>query len=356
MKIKVFVIAVLGLFASAFLSGCGVVSINSMADATSQVTDENIEGRWVSEDGKFYAEIKRSNDLDAKVDDSNIGAHFINPGKKDYELTIENQDEGEGPDSKIGVFNLKLLKADGLLFAEIIPKTKDLKFGGKDISVFYYNQLLPFYNTLLVKDVSSQKIKLAFIEYQKAKEYIPDSGTPYVMKEKSPEYLFLTGSSEELRDFYVKAAEKSDLWNTETFKKESIEIACYDPRAVAIAYANSEMFNSFLKDKRSEHEKADAAGKTKVADAIEEQMNELQKKFHTMAFSGEPADMILEKVSGRVDKILAKSGADRLVSKWDSNLETAEMKDLTGQLASIFNPSDKTLKSIQQGTKNPPIE
>ncbi|AQQ10284.1 hypothetical protein L21SP3_02112 [Sedimentisphaera cyanobacteriorum] len=356
MKIKVCVIAVLGLFASAFLSGCGVVSINSMVGAVSQVTDENIEGRWVSEGGDFQAEIKRSNEIDAKVDDSNLGAKFLKPDAKDYQLKIVQKEGETEAESKTGFFNLKLLKAEDMLFAELLAKTKELKLNDEDISVFYFNQLLPMYNTLLVKDIDSEKIELGFLEYQSLEKFLKEMKTPYTVKESSPQYIFLTGSSEELRDFYVKAAEKKDLWKSITLKKESLKTACYDPRAVAIAYANSEMFDNYLKGRRRQYEKADASGNTKAADAIDKKMTELQEKFHKMAFSGESADMILEKVSGKVDNILQESGTHKLVNKWNPSIDTSNMEDLTVQLSAIFNPSNKTLKMIEQGTKNPPIK
>ena len=120
-------------------------------------------------------------------------------------------------------------------------------------------------------------------------------------------------------------------------------IGVYDSRAVAVAFAGSEVFNKRMSALRNEHDKAKTAGDQKRVGQLEAEAVEGQKLMHKQAFSTAPVDNILEQIKDRLPAIKQKAGVAVLVSKWDKDTlakhSSAERVDVTMELIDALDPN-----------------
>jgi len=136
-------------------------------------------------------------------------------------------------------------------------------------------------------------------------------------------------------------------------------IGVYDSRAIAVAFAGSEVFNKWMSALREEHEKAKAAGDQKRVAELEAEVAERQKSMHKQGFSTAPVDNILEQIKDRLPAIRQGAGVGVLVSKWDKDTlakhSSAERVDVTMELIDAFNPNERQRKSAIEIQKHKPI-
>ena len=142
--------------------------------------------------------------------------------------------------------------------------------------------------------------------------------------------------------------------NTE---KPKVRVGIFDSRAVAIAYAHSEL--NEVKSKMAEMEKAKAAGDTKKIKELDKWGKAQQAKLHRQGFSTAPVDDILEHIKDKLPQIAKDANVIALVSKWDKKTlkryKSAELIDVTDLIVAPFNPKEKQLKVIEQIKKIKPI-
>lgn len=141
-------------------------------------------------------------------------------------------------------------------------------------------------------------------------------------------------------------------------KKESsdrLRVGIFDSRAIAIAYGNSEEWNRHLRDLKSEHDKAKAAGNEKRAKEIETEMGNRQKLAHKQAFGTWPVGEFLDTVKGKIPDVAAAAKVDLIVSKWDVVFKapSVELVDVTEPLVKLFNPSERAMKWIRTLPQEP---
>lgn len=79
--------------------------------------------------------------------------------------------------------------------------------------------------------------------------------------------------------------------------------------------------------------------------------------MHKRTFSTASVADILEKVKTELPKIAEKAGVDIIVSKWEAVYKnpSIEIVDITSHLVKLFNPDEKTLKTIEDLRKQIPI-
>ena len=140
--------------------------------------------------------------------------------------------------------------------------------------------------------------------------------------------------------------------NTEVSK-----IGIYDSRAVAVAYAGSDLFNQSLAPTLAEYKKAKDSGNAAKMAEIEKQMQNLQKLLHKQGFSTASVDDILKQIEPRLPQIKKDAGVDILVSKWDTTVQTngKVVIDVTMRLVDEFHPSERQRKSATEIQKHKPI-
>ncbi|MCA8963814.1 MAG: hypothetical protein H6838_18850 [Planctomycetes bacterium] len=118
-------------------------------------------------------------------------------------------------------------------------------------------------------------------------------------------------------------------------------IGTYDGRAVAIAYANSDLFRQWLDGVRKEHDAAAAAGDTKRAAEFEAKAVTQQERFHGQAFGGDDIDDILERVAAQLPAIRAQAGVARLEAINQPRPADAATVDVTDAIVALFHPDDR---------------
>ena len=105
------------------------------------------------------------------------------------------------------------------------------------------------------------------------------------------------------------------------------------------------------------HKKAKAEGNEKLAEELKAQANVRQQKLHTQGFSTASVGEYLETVKDKIPAVAKEAGVDVIVSKWDMVYQSpdAEFVDVTALMVKPFNPSEKTLKTIEELVKHQPI-
>src|SRR5688572_28964820 len=125
-------------------------------------------------------------------------------------------------------------------------------------------------------------------------------------------------------------------------------IGVYDSRAVAIAFVQSGGQEPLAKDLRKQLEEAKAAGDTKRVEQIKAQGANQQTLRHLQGFSNAPVDDILLQVKDKLPAVAEQAGVDVIVPKLDYQKPDVVTIDVTDQIVALFNPSEKTLKTIAE--------
>jgi len=131
----------------------------------------------------------------------------------------------------------------------------------------------------------------------------------------------------------------------------------FDSRAIAIAYARSDLFAPYMKSLKAKYEKAKAEKDEKVIKECEAEGPAQQQILHQQGFSIASVADILEKVKDDLPKIAQEAGVDIIVSKWEvvHKNPSIEIVDVTFQLAKLFKPDEKTLKLLEELPNQPPV-
>jgi len=143
------------------------------------------------------------------------------------------------------------------------------------------------------------------------------------------------------------------------FAEEPERIGVYDSRAIAIAWAGTDIFKSELSDLRKRHAEAEEAGDTELASKLESQGRESQEQLHRQGFSTAPVDGILARFQEPIAAAMKKAGVDVIVSKWDeetlAGYRSAERVDVTMELVVAMDPDERQLGFVRKMGDKPPI-
>jgi hypothetical protein len=136
-------------------------------------------------------------------------------------------------------------------------------------------------------------------------------------------------------------------------QSNKLRIGVYDSRAVAIAYANSGMFQDSLKTIRTDYDRAKQANDSKRVKEIDARMKLQQRRLHEQGFSTGSVAYILARVKDSLPAVAQKANVRLLVSKWELNYSSAEVEtvDVTDELVALFHPTDKVLEWVK-GCRN----
>jgi hypothetical protein len=124
-----------------------------------------------------------------------------------------------------------------------------------------------------------------------------------------------------------------------------LRIGTYDSRAVAVAYAGSDLMRQRLQQLMKDRDAARAAGDQQKVKQLEDQGAALQRKLHRQGFSDVPVDDLLENVKDSLPKVAKDANVAMIVRHVNFTDDAAvEVVDVTDRLVEQFNPSDKTRK------------
>jgi DNA-binding protein YbaB len=244
------------------------------------------------------------------------------------------------------------VKTGSITIIETVPSGR-LQLDGKTLSPLHEAQTMPLYSYFIVDSIAEDKIELRGLNPDKVKSWIADTDTEYVIKKEAPQYILLTGDEKNVRDFVVEAASEKDLWIPLTLIEPESHAACYDPRAIAIAFSRSEYFEAYLNDKRRESSEAEESGNMNLVEKIKKEVQQMQENLHKIAFNGEAADVIFDLVKAKVEEVKKCEATNELVSKWDDSADVDELPDITQSLLAIFTPSRQTREAIEALPEKP---
>jgi len=136
-----------------------------------------------------------------------------------------------------------------------------------------------------------------------------------------------------------------------------VVLGVFDSRAVAIAWAHTDEFRTYMDGLFRELAEAKAAGDAARVAELEAFGPALQRTLHEQGFSTGPVDDILEHVRDRLPDIAAQAGVDAIVSKWDLvwRAPSAETVDVTDVLCGAFEPDEETWESIHAIVATEPV-
>ena len=133
-----------------------------------------------------------------------------------------------------------------------------------------------------------------------------------------------------------------------------VRVGTYDSRAIAVAYAPSK-FNP-VGEKRRELEAAKAAGDTERVAELEAWGPKHQRALHRQGFGRVPVDDLLAHVADRLPEAARAAGVDVIVFDCSWAGPEVEVVDVTHELVALFDPSERTLTTVEELLEHEPVD
>jgi hypothetical protein len=136
-----------------------------------------------------------------------------------------------------------------------------------------------------------------------------------------------------------------------------LRVGTYDSRAIAVAYAQSQLMSQEFARLTQERDKAKAANDEKRVKELEALGSAQQAQLHRQAFSTASVMAILEKIKPELHAVALQANVALIVSKWEiaCDDQSVQYVDVTLPLVQKFNPSPQALKMIEQLRQHDPI-
>jgi hypothetical protein len=136
-----------------------------------------------------------------------------------------------------------------------------------------------------------------------------------------------------------------------------VRVGVFDSRAVAIAYAPCDIHSAHIRDLKARHEEAKESGNQKKIKQIEREAQAGQALLHRQGFSTGSVGNIMKHVKGRLAAVAQEANVDVIVSKWEMFYAgpSVELVDITPQIVELFDPSERTLKFVEQLNDHEPL-
>jgi hypothetical protein len=127
-------------------------------------------------------------------------------------------------------------------------------------------------------------------------------------------------------------------------------IGTYDSRAVAVAWAGSELGRKSLAELTQEHQKAEAAGDEKRTKQLEALGATQQARMHQQAFGTGSVAELMDLVKGGLPAVAKARGVQVLVASGELSYrdESVQVVDVTDSVVNLFHPTEQSLKWIEQ--------
>jgi hypothetical protein len=133
-------------------------------------------------------------------------------------------------------------------------------------------------------------------------------------------------------------------------------VGVFDTRAVALAYGRSEPFLQWVRELHAEADRAKAEGDEARLKELEREGAGQQERLHRQVFGDAPIDDILERMEGDLAGVAEAAGVDLIVGDVLYRSDSAEVVDITLEMAATFHPDEKTLEILAQLRRTPPVE
>jgi hypothetical protein len=138
---------------------------------------------------------------------------------------------------------------------------------------------------------------------------------------------------------------------------QAFRIGTYDSRAIAVAYAHSDMLREWHTKLRAQREEAMKAGDEQRAREIEARGKAAQERLHQQGFSTGSVMSLFERIRQEIPAVARDARVVLIVSKWEvvHRDPSIEYVDVTMPLVMKFRPSAQVLKTVEGVLKNDPI-
>ena len=143
----------------------------------------------------------------------------------------------------------------------------------------------------------------------------------------------------------------------ESSSSSSARIGTFDSRAVATAFYRSAEFQESARALWTELEEAKESGDEWRVRELEAYGPAMQHRMHQQGFSTASVGEIMEKISDALPELAQEAGVSVIVSKWEVTYKSpaADLVDLTPQLVALFDPSEETLKIVENMNTIDPV-
>jgi len=140
-------------------------------------------------------------------------------------------------------------------------------------------------------------------------------------------------------------------------QQRGLRLGIFDSRAVAVAYARSEIHGKWMQELMDRKKKAEQAGDKERIAAIEAEGSQQQRRFHLQGFSVAPIDDILVHLEKGLPAVAEQAGVDAIVNRWSVVHKGAglELVDVTEAMIAPFHPNEQTLAIIRDMKDKPPL-
>ena len=137
-------------------------------------------------------------------------------------------------------------------------------------------------------------------------------------------------------------------------KAAEVRVGTYDNRAIAVAYAASR-FNPVAEKKELLEQAKKTGDRSRVAD-LEAWGERYQRRLHRQAFARVPVDDLFEPVKERLAEVARQSGLALIAPSCDWTDAGVQVVDVTDSLVALYEPSAKTLATVAELRKQPPLD
>ncbi len=138
----------------------------------------------------------------------------------------------------------------------------------------------------------------------------------------------------------------------------ALRLGVFDSRAIAVAFARSEIHAQWMKELLARKEAAEKRGNEKEVAAVEAEGARHQRRFHLQGFSVAPIDDILVHIEKALPSIAEKAGVDAIVNRWNvvHHRPGVELVDVTEAMIAPFHPDEQTLAIVRDMKDKKPLD
>lgn len=132
------------------------------------------------------------------------------------------------------------------------------------------------------------------------------------------------------------------------------KIGVYESRAVALAWGRSTQHLTLAKQRYEAGKRAEAAGDKAELSRLKADGKGSQARLEKQVFGNERIPDIISRLEPSLPAIRQATGVESIVDKRDAPTGSTTV-DVTSKLVAQFNPTERTLKMIEETLKHPPV-
>ena len=133
------------------------------------------------------------------------------------------------------------------------------------------------------------------------------------------------------------------------------KVGVYESRAVALAWGRSQQHDQMSKQLMSDFKAAEAAGNKQQMKRWKKEGSARQERLEKQVFGDQRIPDIIARIESELPTVRQQTGVTTIVDRRDAPKGAATV-DVTTNLVALFQPTDKTLKMIDEIQKHKPLK